>query len=330
MHAKIAQFGRGPRLTAAGVGVLLIVAFLAGPRPVVDATVGPAPKIPEDVDSWLAQRESQVGDVDPWATKMVVWHRPEAPAPTDLVVVYLHGYSATRQETAPLADTVAARLGANLFYARLSGHGRPGDRLAEVTAHDWLEDGAEAMAVASRLGERVLIIATSTGATVATWMAASGHWDHQLAGVAFISPNFRIRDPGARLLTLPWGGFLAELVLGDYRSWEAANPDQDRYWTTRYPTRAVLPMAALVKSVNGLDHGSIQTPLWMALSPNDQVVSWERAKEVFDAWGSDHKELVEVPESGDPANHVLAGDVLSPNTTLPLARSIVAFVQRSR
>ncbi|MDD4273595.1 MAG: hypothetical protein PHG14_07705 [Desulfobacter postgatei] len=38
--------------------------------------------------------------------------------------VYIHGFSATRKETAPLSDLVAKTLNANLFYTRLSGHGR--------------------------------------------------------------------------------------------------------------------------------------------------------------------------------------------------------------
>jgi hypothetical protein len=53
---------------------------------------------------------------------------------TEWVVVALHGFSATRQETAPLAEIVASRLGANLFEARLAGHGLTENALRGVKA----------------------------------------------------------------------------------------------------------------------------------------------------------------------------------------------------
>lgn len=309
------------------VFALTVAGFLAGPRPVVETPTFAPPSIPADVEGWLDEREARLGDVEPWAAKTVVWADPQDHRRTDLVVVYLHGFSATRQETSPLSDTVAARLGANLFYARLRGHGQPGERMAEVSARDWLEDGVEAMAVAEKLGRRVVLIGTSTGATLATWMAASRRWNDQLAVLAFISPNYRIQGRGSGMLTLPWGGVLARLALGEYRSWEAANPEQERYWTTRYPSRSLLPMAALIKEVEGLDYAEIHTPLWVAYSAKDEVVVPERTLAVFEAWGADKKVLIEVAESADPANHVLAGDVLSPENTLRLAESIVEFVK---
>ena len=60
---------------------------------------------------------------------------------TQWAVVYIHGFSASRMETAPLADTIATALGANLFYARLAGHGRGGAAMGEPSVQDWLADG---------------------------------------------------------------------------------------------------------------------------------------------------------------------------------------------
>jgi hypothetical protein len=63
-------------------------------------------------------------------------------------------------------------LGANLYFARLKGHGRSGDAMLEGSVQGWIDDFAEAVAIGRRLGERVVIMATSTGASLATSAAA--------------------------------------------------------------------------------------------------------------------------------------------------------------
>ena len=123
---------------------------------------------------------------------------------TPYSVVYLHGFSATRQETAPLAECVADSLGANLFETRLAGHGREREPLADVRAEDWLHDAAEALAIAARLGERVIVIGTSTGATLAVGDARSsvnGRRRYDRHAVA----EFCTARPSAAWLTRPAG-----------------------------------------------------------------------------------------------------------------------------
>ena len=317
--------GSRARRALLGALLLLLLAAAAGPRPRVSEPPADPPTFPADLDAWLEQSEAAVGDVVPTALKQIRWLEGRRGTRTRNVVVYLHGFSATRQETAPLADSVAARLDAHLFLTRLRGHGRPGDALADVQAGDWLADAAEAMAVAERLGDRVHVIGTSTGATLATWMAASGRWSESLVGLALLSPNYEVADPGARLLLLPWGGLIARLIVGEYRSWTPANPEQGRYWTTRYPTRALLPMMALVQHVRRMDPATLEVPVWMGYSPEDEVISAPRVEEVFRSWRGEPKTLVTVDDVGDPSHHILAGDVLSPGTTPRLIQEIAGF-----
>jgi hypothetical protein len=37
--------------------------------------------------------------------------------------------------------------------------------------------------------------------------------------------------------------------------------------------------------------------------------------------------LLRIPTSGDPSNHVLAGDIMSPETNEPVVGSIVRFIE---
>ena len=69
---------------------------------------------------------------------------------------------------------------------RLAGHGRSGAAMAEPLAGDWIEDMAEAMAIGRRLGDRVVVIATSTGGTLAAIAATDPVLSEGLAGVVLV------------------------------------------------------------------------------------------------------------------------------------------------
>ena len=201
--------------------------------------------------------------------------------------------------------------------------------MAEVSVTDWMADVAEAFAVAERLGERVVLMGTSTGASLALWAATRPEWRERLDALVLISPNLGPRDPRARMLLWPWGGTLLRVVQGRERVWEPANAEQARHWTTRYPSRALLPMMALVAHVEDLPLEAVHTPTWMAYSAHDQVIAPEAALAAFERLGSQRKTTVLVRDSDDAAQHVLAGDILSPSTTARLSDEIVTFVEAS-
>ncbi|MEJ2746635.1 MAG: alpha/beta fold hydrolase, partial [Anaerolineae bacterium] len=208
--------------------VFIIVVFLAGPRVKVDTTLRPL-TLPPDLDQYLAEAEARFDDIVPQAEKTIIW-AGEPGQKTNLSIVYLHGFSATRQETAPLSDKLAAALGANLFYTRFTGHGRTGPALGQATVNDWLNDTIEALEIGRRIGEKVIIIGVSTGGTAATWLATQPHLDDVLA-LILISPNFAPADSHSEILTWPWGEQIARLVLGSESEWEPVNELHGLYWT---------------------------------------------------------------------------------------------------
>ena len=255
---------RGGR-RARGVGLLTLAlgsVVALGPRARVASEAPPfEPAFSTgEVQEYLARQEARFGDVTPGVAKSVVW-AGEPGTRTPLALVYLHGFSATNMEIRPLPEHLAERLGANLFRTRLTGHGRPGEALASASAEDWLRDVAEAMAVAAALGDRVVLLGTSTGGTLALWAATRPQWQEQIQAVVVISPNLGPRDTRSAMLLWPWGGSLAQAVVGPERSWEPRNPDQARFWTTRYPTEALLPMMALVDMVSGVSSAELGAPV---------------------------------------------------------------------
>lgn len=312
------------KIAAGTLAVLILVIFL-GPRVKVDHNVV-VPEIGQDVGKYVLDSESRFTDIKPGAEKLIVWNNPARKDRTPVSVIYLHGFSACRQEVAPLCDIVAKRLGANLFYARLRGHGRTADAMKGVTVNDWLTDTAEAVEIGRRIGGKVVIISTSTGGTLTAWYGVTRETKDVLAAV-MISPNFWPSRPEARIMTWPWGKQLARMILGEYRSWKPQSDRHALYWNYRQPSEITVTMMGLVDMVKGLDFSRFRLPLMMIVSPRDRVINPVLAKERFAQASSAPKRLLEVTDSVDQSQHVLAGDILSPNTTERLAGEIVGFLR---
>jgi alpha-beta hydrolase superfamily lysophospholipase len=146
--------------------------------------------------------------------------------------------------------------------------------------------------------------------------------------IVVISPNLQPSDGKAAWLTRPAGPLIARLIAGDTRSWEAHNEQQERYWSTTYPIEAAVEMMRLVDMLNERLPLQLEQNVLVLLSPDDEVVSPEATKQAFEQIGAPHKALVEIVDPGDPSNHVLAGDILSPGSTDDLTTLIVDFVRR--
>jgi esterase/lipase len=310
------------------VGVGLVLVVVLGPRERFEERWA-EPDLPADLDAYLRSAEAAVPALRPGDGKEVVWADPATRRRTPLAIAYLHGFSADRHEVEPLVSGVAADLGANLLFTRLRGHGRDGAAMAEATVEAWLDDTAEAVAIGGRIGERVVLVGTSTGGTLALWAATREEVRDRLAAVVLISPNFHPADRSSRLLLYPWGGLIARGVVGDQRCFTAENARQEAHWTTCYPTEALLPMMALVEHVRTMELSGVKTPALLVYSPSDRVVDVAETERVAARLTEAPLQVVRFETSDDPGQHVLAGDILSPASTPALASLIREFLARS-
>jgi pimeloyl-ACP methyl ester carboxylesterase len=317
-------------LTVAVVLVALILLFLAGPRVATDTTVTfDESGIGNDPVAWLAAGEADVPNLRAGLAKEIVWADPATKARTPLAIVYVHGFSASKGELRPVPDRVADELGANIFYTRLAGHGQDGAAMAEASVNDWINDYAEAIAIGRAIGDRIVVISTSTGGALATWGATQPDLSRDVAGFVFVSPNYGVQAAGAWLLTMPWGRQIAEMVIGPERGFEPINELHARFWTTRYPTAATLPMAALTNLARQAQVERVTAPALFIYSDADAVVRPELTREIAARWGQPHETMI-VEGSDDPSNHVIAGDAISPSTTSLVAGRIGEWIATLR
>ena len=306
--------------------VALSLVWLFGPRPVADTNITfQSASLPDDLTTYVADSESAFDDIRSGNQKQIVWAYPNSKAKTELAIVYVHGFSASPAEIRPVPDDVAKTLGANLFFTRLAGHGRTGDAMSDGTVNAWVNDYAEAIAIGRKIGEKVIVMATSTGASLATWAAEQPELSQDVAGYVFLSPNYGVQAKGSFLLTGPFAPELVKLILGDRRSFEARKPGQAENWTTEYPSLSVIPMGQIVSLATQADVEDIKAPALFIFSPDDRVVRPDLTRDVAERWGGD-AQILEITDSEDEYNHVLAGDIMSPGTTAEVTEAISSWI----
>ena len=307
--------------------VAVAILFFLGPRPDNDDSVTfSADAIGDDLDAYLERTEAAVENLRPGAEKQIVWHYSTSRQPTELGIIYVHGFSATNREIRPVPDRVAQALKANLYFARLAGHGRDGPAMGEATMGVWANDMAEAIAIGRKFAKKLIIIGTSTGGTLASWAAAHPELSEDIAGLVLISPNYALQDISTGMMNMPWAETILPMIGGRERSWEPRNEQQGKWWTTRYPTKAIFPMGALLAKVEAIDKSGIDIPALFIFSNADKVVSPEATQEVASQWGGD-VQVMKIDTPDDPFSHVITGDILSPTTTEPVANRIVDWIK---
>jgi len=284
----------------------------------------------QELDQWLAESERLAGPVIEGTEKSIVWSKAGKNRQTPLSIVYLHGFSASRQETAPLCDQVASSLGANLFYMRLRGHGINGDSLGAASEQHWLEDTCEALKIGARIGERVIAVGASTGATLLAWLAAEQMLPYSVVAMVFISPNYGPVDRRTEIFNRRFGLRIAKKLVGPIYRWEPRNEQHKKYWTCEFPLEALATMMKCVVACRAsvARHG-VDLPVLTLYSRQDKTVLPSRTEDIARHLRHRDSRLVEVNSEGDANHHILAGDILAPEATDMVRDKIVSYIEQT-
>lgn len=305
----------------------LILVFVFGPREPVRLSAGHNKiMIGDDIDAYLAMREGQFDDIIDGVEKRVIW-ADEANVKTPLSIIYLHGFTASSKEIRPVPDRVATALGANLYFTRFTGHGRQPTALANATVGHWMDDVGEAIEIGKQIGETVIIMATSTGGTLAAAAALDKAAMENIGGIIFVSPNFAINSRAANLLTWPFARQWVPLVIGKEQQGNPRNDLHARYWMMTYPTTALMPMAAIVAAVDRESYDDVEVPALFYYSRQDQVVAPEKTAAFAGSWGGESNSIIaSLTADDDRFSHIIAGDIVSPNQTESAVEQMIAWI----
>ncbi|MEJ0057828.1 MAG: alpha/beta hydrolase [Bacteroidota bacterium] len=113
---------------------------------------------------------------------------------TEYSVIYIHGFSASQGEGDPVHKDFAKAFGCNLYLARMADHGiDTTEQLLYFTPDRYWQSSKEALAIGKAIGEKVIIISTSTGGTTALVLAAE--YPQDVFALINMSPNIAINNP---------------------------------------------------------------------------------------------------------------------------------------
>ena len=272
----------------------------------------------------IATSESKFVDIVPNTEKHIRWYGGTIKK-TDYAIIYIHGFSASRMELSPTTELLADKLGANVFYTRLTGHGRSDDAMANATVEAWKKDALESYNIARQIGDKIILISASTGGTLATWLQGDSSVKNVVANI-MISPNFGVKSSSASILLWPGGLTLAKWISGDYRSFTPANEMHALYWTERYPIEAVVPMLELVEEVVDIKKTKVKTPQFFIYSPRDHVVDVEKIEDTIAQYDPAIVSSYRFESSEDPAQHVLSGNACAPKSTSKMVELLETYI----
>ena len=277
------------------------------------------------LETWLAARETQVVGIKPDVSKRIIWAGGKAKI-TDLSIVYVHGFSASSEELRPFPDDLARGLNANLYFARLAGHGQDGPALGRATLAEWHADSLEALNIGRILGTRVVVIACSTGVPLV--LRALEEKPEDIAACVFISPNFGLADRTTNLLLqLPLIRHWGHLIMGRTREFEPRSEGHAKYWTTQYDIHAIYTMMEAVRTAAKLDLAAFSVPLATLFCAEDQVVSPQKIRIALQQWGGP-QETLEMDKGRDSSGHLLFGAVMNPEQTSSATDFTLDFCRR--
>lgn len=313
------------------IGVLIIV-FLFGPRPATPKYDKAMPVVPalNGLDQYIANNEAQ-HKLRPDNQARVVWADDSNKTKTEYAIVYLHGFTASQEEGNPTHREVAKTFGCNLYLSRLAEHGLDTvENMVNLTPDNYWESAKQALAIGKQLGNKVILMGTSTGGTLALQLAAT--YPNDVAALILYSPNIAINDPNAWMMNDHWGVQIARLVKGGkYNIAEDTRPAYKQYWSNVYRLEAVAALEELLETtMNKETFAKVKQPVLLLYyykdeQHQDDVVKVSALKKMFTQLGTDTalRRAVAMPNTG---NHVL-GSHLKSNDLAGVERETKKFLE---
>ncbi len=309
----------------------LAALYLMGPTPAPPMYSAELPQVPngtQAIENYVVAIESQ-HKIRPESEAKIVWANPEK-SKTDIAILYLHGFSATRMEGHPVHQNVADTFGCNIYYARLAAHGQDTfPSLQNCTAENLWESAKEALEITEELGDKVLIVSTSTGSTLALKLAAD--YPEKVHALINLSPNIRIANPAARLLNDPWGTQIASLVFGDPRYVKHRQKEAEKYWDTAHCIEAIVELENLLETT--MTDETFQKVTCPVLTlyyykddeNQDEVVDVSVIPAMHEALGTP-KNLKKHKALSTVGDHVIGSSIKSKDTQV-VEKEIIAFCE---
>jgi pimeloyl-ACP methyl ester carboxylesterase len=226
--------------------VLIIFIYLLGPKPspILWTYVLPAvPKALTEIEPYILEKERS-HPIKPDNHARIIW-ADSSHQKTKYAVVYLHGFPASWKEGDPVHKTFASTFGCNLYLARLADQGLDTtDALVNFTVERLWASAKEALAIGNTLGDKVILMGTSTGSSLNILLAA--HFPDKVHALINLSPNIELANPAAFLMNDPWGLQIIRLYSGGKYLIDV-DDETTAYWYNTYRLEGLVQLERFVE-----------------------------------------------------------------------------------
>ena len=303
----------------AGIILTLIIIYSAGPRPSKPDFSLHEVNLPgtlTELESSINMSEKAVKGIKPDNQARIVWADSSKKEKTNIAFLYLHGFSASQAEGDPVHRDLAKKYNANLYLSRLAEHGidRGDSSMINLTAGEFEASAENALSVAERLGDEVVVIGTSAGGALTLFLAAR---HPEIKAIVLYSPCVKLFDKTAMILDKPWGLQIARLVSGGpVKKYEAESKIHANYWQLNYRIESLVALQNLVSNTMKPEVFSrIKCPVFLGYyykneTEQDNTVSVPAMLKMFEELGTPTvlKQKVAFPGAGA---HVIASHIRS-------------------
>ena len=296
--------------------LLLIVIYFLGPQPSSPNLTKDLPTVPETataLEKYIHDHEA-LHKIKPGNEARIIWLHDSLKDKTEYAIVYLHGFSASEEEGNPVHIDFAKKFGCNLYLPRLADHGIDTlEPLANFTAEKLWNSAKEAFAIGKQLGQKIILMATSTGGTLALKLASE---NPDIAGLILLSPNIAINDGAAWMLNNHWGLQIVKIMKGNHIHAKDTSALYKQYWNQTYCIESVVQLEELLEqTMKESTFKKITQPTLLLYYYKDEqhqdaVVKVTAMKRMFSQLSTplDQKWQMAVPNAGD---HVIGSYIKS-------------------
>jgi len=292
-----------------GFILVLFIAYFVGPKPPKPVFATPVITLPAsltDLETQINNNEKVVIGLKPDNQARIIWADSSKKEKTKIVFLYLHGFSASQAEGDPVHKDLAKKYNANLYLSRLSEHGidRGDSTMIGLTADNYEASAEQALSIAEKLGEDVVVIGTSAGGAL-TLFLTSRH--PEIKAIVLYSPCVKLYDGTAVILDKHWGLQLAQKVSGGkVKKYEPDNKTHANYWAMDYRIEALVALESLITNTMKPEvFSKIKCPVFLGYyykneNEQDKTVSVPAMLKMFDELGtsSSLKQKMAFPEAG--------------------------------
>ncbi|MBL7544155.1 MAG: alpha/beta hydrolase [Bdellovibrionaceae bacterium] len=203
--------------------------------------------------------------------QIIIWSKNRQNIPADKVISFIHGFTGNRSEMDPFISELQNDIDANLFYARLPGHGLLDGKIQSVTVSDWFYSVLDIWSYSKELGKKRIYIGLSTGAGISLMIAQK--YDPE-ACLVLVSPNFALKNKWTGILSgrlgYPILGALVGLGTNDF--YTVYPPETHPMNSPLIDSASINQFLEITRIFRTTDWSNLQNQILVIHAPDDDVV----------------------------------------------------------